>query len=141
MPGSKKPRKPMRHRPAAIPIMIRTGVDEERNFKLIPHQELDLLRRGEGNEVSFHTLACRVNWGAVMATRHPWSEDPKPAMRDALDALRMLKDRSQARGKWLATGDELRAIGEALTIVDDMQDATTRRHHRDALRVVLQMAT
>jgi hypothetical protein len=127
----------MRHRVAATPIMVAASQDCNRVLKLIPHQELDLIRRGIGNRESIDVLASRISWASVLADQVEFSEDPAPVICAGLDALRSVKARSVDTGRFGATGDELKALGAALTLTDDMHDATTRRQHRDALRVML----
>lgn len=122
----------------ASPILFAVDPNHNRNLKLIPHQELVELREGRGTETSWHTVTARLNFGAVLAMQHEFSEDPKPVLRRALDAVRSLKERYEDNGRYVLTGDELKAIGEGLTLTDDLQDATTRRHHRDALRLMLE---
>lgn len=131
----------MKRRPATVPILIGTDPEHDRNLKLIPHQELAEIREGRGTETSWNTVTARLNFGSVLAMSHEFSEDPKPAMKAALDAVRSLKARRESTGRYVLTGDELAAIGRGLTMTDDLQDATTRRQHRDALRVVLATAT
>jgi hypothetical protein len=142
MAGNSKPRKKRTRRATpAIPVLIATDPEQNRNLKLIPHQELAEIREGRGTETSWHTVTARLNFGSVLAMRHEFSEDPKPVMRAALDAVRALKARHESSGRYVLTGDELRAIGAGLTMTDDLQDATTRRQHRDALRIVMAAAT
>jgi len=124
-----------------VPILFRTDPEHDRNLKLIPHQELVELREGRGTETSWHTITARLNFGGVLAMQHEFSEDPKPMIKAALGAMQTLKARHESTGRYVLTGDELKAIGAGLTMTDDLQDATTRRQHRDALRVVMQVAT
>lgn len=148
MAGNKKPRKPMRrdkivHINPFNSIIAKLNPDDTRTLKLVPHQCLAEIREGRGTEQSWNTLACRVNWASVLVCNHEgieFSIDPKPAMLEALDALRALDARWKEKGRYVATGDELKAIGAALALADDIQDATTRRDHRDAFVTVLKVA-
>lgn len=146
MPSSKKPRKPMSrhkyvHHNPFNSVIAKLDPDNSRNLKLIPHQCLAELRQGRGTEEVWNTLTCRANWAAVLACNIEFEQDLKPAIRQALDALRAIEARFKERGRWIATGDELKAIGTALSLADDIQDVTTRRDHRDAFVTVMAVAT
>lgn len=137
MPKSKAPRKARRTVRGGIPMTIRFGAEDARTLKLIPHQSLDRLRRGVGEESDWHTLAARLNLGAVMSMRYEEYAAVQPDMARALDALRSIR----ARGRWdVASGDELKAIGVALYLIDDMQDGTTRRDLADSMAEVYREA-
>jgi hypothetical protein len=146
MPSSKKPRKPMSRRKYVHTnpfdsVISKLNPDDTRNLKLIPHQCLAELRMGRGSEEVWNTLACRVNWSGVLACNIEFEQDLRPAIREALDALRAIEARFKEINRWIASGDELKAIGEALTIADEIQDVTTRRDHRDAFVTVMAVAT
>lgn len=145
MPSSKKPRKPKKPRVVWTnpfnSIMSKLDPDNTRNLKLVPHQALTEIREGRGTESSWNTLACRINWAGVLACNIGFREDLRPPIKEALDALRALEARHRKKGRYIATGDELRALGLALTIADDIQDVTTRRDHRDAFVTVMAVAT
>lgn len=146
MPNNKRPRKPMKHRPALLaPINVAVHPDQARNLQLIPHQELAAIREGRGTETSWHTATARLNVGYVLGNilseDHELNPDPRPIVRLALDAMVQLRTRFDTTGKMIATGDELRAIGEGLNVTDELQSASTRRQQRDALRVVMATAT
>lgn len=139
MANNKKPRKPGQRRvltftsKGALPIIFRTAPDEERTLKLMPHTELASIREGFGNEESYWTVTSRLNWASTLASMVEFSSNPTPTINAALDALMALYARFKQVGKFVLKGEELRIIGEALTLADDMHDATTRRQHRDAL--------
>jgi len=146
MAGNKKPRKPMsRHKHVHTnpfnSVIAKLNPDDNRNLKLIPHQCLAELREGRANEVTRNTIAARLNWGSVLACNIKFEQDLRPSFKEALDAMRLIDARYTERGKYIATGDELKAIGDALTIADDIQDVTTRRDHRDAFVTVMAVAT
>jgi hypothetical protein len=149
MPASKRPRKPMRrdkivHTNPFNSVIARLDPEHTRNLKLVPHQCLAEIREGRGTEQSWNTLAARINWASVLVCNLDtiaFSDDPKPAMRRALDALRALDARYKERGRYVATGEEVKALGLALSLADDLQDVTTRREHRDALATVMAIAT
>lgn len=139
MAANKKPRKPGSRRvhtftsKGALPIIFRTAPEDERTLKLMPHTELATIRAGEGNEESYWTVTNRLNWASTLASMVEFSFSPTETINAALDALMALHERYKQVGKFVLKGEELRIIGEALTLADDMHDATTRRQHRDAL--------
>jgi hypothetical protein len=105
------------------------------NLQLPPHTVLDAFRRGVGDEPGWHTLACALNLGAVLARQQP--AEAQAVMSRALEAIVEVRARAAASGRWGVSGDEFRAIGEALTLSNEIQDISTRREIRDALNVVL----
>ena len=136
MPASKTPRK--RYRPKAgpaLPVLLRFSGKDARHLKMVPHLALAAIRNGSAVEADWHTLVCRLNWGIVL-TRFPEYQGVQPDFDDALNAALALKARADRTGRWVATGDELKAIGEALAICDEMQDGTTRKDLLAALQQV-----
>lgn len=138
MAGNKRPRKKHQPRPTLVrPITFAVDDDSRRILKLIPHKELDRFRAGEGTEGSWHDLVARLQFGRVISERNDFGMDLTTPFREALEAMASIKQRYDRVAKWGASGDEVKLIGQALVYADDMQDATTRREHRDVLRIVL----
>lgn len=139
MSGNKKPRKPGRSRvrsfttPGALPIIFRNDTESERVLKLMPHTELAELREGRGTEQGYWCVTNRLNYTSTLASMVEFSFDPAPVINAGLDAMVALDKRHKEVGKYVFRAEELKAVGEALTLADDMDDATTRRQHRDAL--------
>ena len=140
MPGNRKAkRKPGSSRvrtfttAGTLPIIFRTSAEGDRDLKLMPHTELSALREGKGNEESYWVVVNRLNWASTLAATIEFSFDPAPVINAALEALMALHGRAVDHGKYVFKAEELKAVGEALTLADDMQDATSRRQHRDAL--------
>lgn len=116
-----------------LPIIFRNSDDDERVLKLMPHTDFANLREGRGTEEAYWCVANRVNWASTLASMAEFSFDPAPVLNAAIEALLALHERAKAIGKYVLRAEEMKAIGEALTLADDMHDATTRRQHRDAL--------
>ena len=139
MPTSKKKRKQGRKSvhsfttAGTLPILFRTNAEDERTLKLMPHSDLAELREGNGTEDSFRCVSSRINWASALASMNNFSFDPAPVINAGVEAMESLGKRARQHGRYVLTGDELAAIGGALTLADDMHDATTRRQHRDAL--------
>jgi hypothetical protein len=141
MPGNKKSkRKPGKSRvhtfttKGMIPIIFRNDAETERELKLMAHSDLAAIRDGQGTQEQYWTVANRLNWANTLASMVEFSFDPAPTINAGLDAVLALNKRFIETGKLALEAGEVAAVGEALTLADDMQDATTRRQHRDAMR-------
>lgn len=142
MASNKKPRKKYVQKPSKqIPIGFGISSDDSRILKIIPHTELEKLRTGTADDYAWNTITCRLNFGYVLANNHEFGIDLKEPLRQALDAMVSIKERYASNQRWICKGDELKAIGAAINYTDEIQYATTRRNHRDALKVVLTLAT
>lgn len=138
MPTSKKPKRKYKPAPYRLPSTIRYSESQETQLQLIPHIALDLFRTGRATEGDWHTLACRISWGSVLATwHHPEVVDVSQAGAIAMHSAFERHSRTQ---KWGFSGEELRAVGDALNLVDDMQKAHTRRELVEALKYTLRVA-
>lgn len=125
-----------------LPKVYRFNKEAETNLQLIPHQELEALRTGNGSEQSFHTLAARLNVGLVCFQQY-WKDDMDNIllMDSALNSLVSVRERFQRTGKWGVSGDELKNIGTGLNLTDEAQLNLTRRDFGAALEYVLKVAS
>lgn len=139
MAGNKKTRKPGAKRvrtfvsKGMLPIIFRNAESDDQILKTMPHADLAILREGRGSDEQYWCVTNRINWASTLASMIEFSFDPAPILNAGLDAMMALMARKQAVGKFVFKAEELKAVGEALTLADDMHDATTRRQHRDAL--------
>ena len=141
MAGNKKPRKKHRPSQSVLPIVYRFNQKAELTLKLVPHEELDALVKGDASERSFHTLAARLNLGATCVRWYwPENKEANDLVNQSLDAITSVRDRAEKTGKWGVTGDEFRIIGEALNLADDTQEELTRKQIDKALTYVLEKA-
>lgn len=138
MATNKKPRKKYRPKypPGQLPTTIRHSSEADIDLQLVPHLEVDKLRDGTADEFTVNTLAFRLNWGYVMAGEYFDTPEAKKTIEEALQAIRSVKKRFAEVGKYGSTGVEFQALGLGLKLTDEMQKMTTRREHRDALRIV-----
>lgn len=136
MPTNKKPRKKHRPRPLADNPIFRFDAASERNLQLIPHQALDSIRQGEGQESDWHVLAARVNLGATLAYRRFDTPEARDLLDSAQDALRSGWERGERTGRWGFSGPEMTTVGQALNLTDEMQLQCTRIEISAALREV-----
>ncbi len=138
MANNKKTRKQYRAKYPAIPITIGLSSEQQTNLRLPPHMILDAFINGAGTEEGAHTLIAAVNLGAVLSRDYHFKV--QDAINPGLVAVQSVKDRGERNGKWGVTGDEYKAIAAALTLSDDMQDITTRKGLREAVRSVYKEA-
>ena len=136
MPSSSRPRRPYRAQQQRIPVLLRFSEHDGRQIKLMAHASLAAIREGAGSKEDWDTLAGRLNLGLVLS-RLPEYQGVAPDFDRALNGLVSLKERALRTGRWVATGDELKAMGEALVIADDIQDGTTRKDLLAALQTVM----
>lgn len=128
MPANKKPRKPHNktYQKGSLPLTIRFDEKAERDLQILPQASLTKYTAGEAEETDWHCLVQRLNCGQVMAHWY-YNEGIRATCREALDAMVAVRERYIKRKTWGMTGDELRIVGFALTLTDDMQKTSTRR--------------
>lgn len=143
MPGKKKPRK--KHRPAGRVSAnrikaFRYNSDADFWLKHMPHQALEALRNGTIDAAMHNMLVIRVLLGRQIVEDH--LVDPGEArqiMAAGVAAVESVAARYDRLGRFGATGEELRQIGDALNLCDDLQDITTRREQEVSLAAVLRI--
>jgi len=105
-------------------------------LKMMPHTALEAIRTGAATEEDISAIIIRIDWGAILIKNHFDQKQAGRVMNDGLNAVISLQNRLKDLGRYIATGEELKAIGDALNAVDDMQDTTTRREQWLALNEV-----
>ena len=139
MPSNKKPRKPKKYVPRTIPLTIRHNAESETALQLAPHSELMKLREGYGDIESWHTIVARLNIGLVAANAAGKEYQAKD-IRIGLDAMLKVQARFDKSGKWGLSGSDLREIGDALVLTDNLQLSLTRKQFAQAIDYVWQHA-
>ena len=139
MPSNKKPRKPKKFVPKTLPLTIRHNAESETALQLAPHAELMKLREGYGDIESWHTIVARLNIGLVAANA-AGKEDQAKDIRIGLDAMLKVQARFDKSGKWGLSGSDLREIGDALVLTDNLQLSLTRKQFAQAIDYVWQHA-
>ena len=139
MPSNKKPRKPKKYVPRTIPLTIRHNAESETALQLAPHAELMKLREGYGDIESWHTIVARLNIGLVAANA-AGKEDQAKDIRIGLDAMLKVQARYDKTGKWGLSGSDLREIGDALVLTDNLQLSLTRKQFAKAINYVWEHA-
>lgn len=139
MPKSKKPRKAYRPRNAegpVLPVVFRFSAEAETNLQTIPHVELNAMMRGDGTEYSLGAVNFRINCGYVLAGESFENESVRVDMEAGLAAIRAVVKRWRETGRIGCTGEQFRAIGQALVWCDEMQKVSTRRELLHACEIV-----
>lgn len=139
MPKSKKPRKAYRPRNTegpVLPVTFRFSAKAEMDLQTIPHVELDAMMRGEGTEYSLGAVNFRINCGYVLVGESFESEAVRADMEAGIVAMRAVVKRWREIGKIGCTGEQFRAIGQALVWCDEMQKVSTRRELLHACGIV-----
>ena len=139
MPSNKKPRKPKKFVPKTLPLTIRHNAESETALQLAPHSELMKLREGYGDIESWHTIVARLNIGLVAANA-VGKEDQAKDIRIGLDAMLKVQARYDKTGKWGLSGSDLREIGDALVLTDNLQLSLTRKQFAKSIDYVWEHA-
>ena len=139
MPSNKKPRKPKKFVPKTLPLTIRHNAESETALQLAPHAELMKLREGYGGIESWHTIVARLNIGLVAANA-AGKEDQAKDIRIGLDAMLKVQARFDKSGKWGLSGSDLREVGDALVLTDNLQLSLTRKQFAKAIDYVWEHA-
>lgn len=139
MPSNKKPRKPRKYVPKTLPLTIRHNEESETALQLAPHAELMKLREGYGDEGSWNTIVARLNIGLVAANDNN-KEDQAKEIRIGLDAMLKVQARFDKSGKWGLSGSDLKQVGDALILTDNLQLSLTRKQFAKAIDYVWQHA-
>lgn len=139
MAGNKKPRKKYKrivlvtnHTP--LPITLGLSAEQKQDLRLPYHLALDAMKRGAGNDDEAHLLFTSLLTARELSKK--FNADIQREVQEALDAVIAVKERGDKTGKWGVSGDQFRLISRGLVLMDDMQDAATRRDVRDALTAV-----
>lgn len=104
----------------------------------MPFGTLEAFREGTATEEAAHTLAAAVNLVVVMA--RDYVGDVQRIAESGLKAVASIFLREKDSGRWGCSGDEYRAIGEALNLSSQLQRDKTRREVATAIRQVLREA-
>ncbi|HYF57372.1 MAG TPA: hypothetical protein VEA81_00295 [Burkholderiaceae bacterium] len=118
-----------------MPAAFRHSPEAELQLQLVPHVDLERLRTGAADDMAWTTLATRINWGSVLA--HEYHPEAIETMEAAARALASVHQRHARLGTWGASGPEFTALGDALVVVDEMQQAHTKRELHAALQTVM----
>jgi hypothetical protein len=137
MAGNAKPRKKYvpKSVKGALPISIRHPKVEQDYQKYKFHQALSDLRSGKATDNDIGNMALRLAVCTVLA-KALYQGEPVAIMEKGIYTLEEVKCRFHRVGKWGALPAELDAIGAALLLADELQDATTRREQKMAAEAI-----
>ncbi|WP_439684846.1 hypothetical protein MNJPNG_04895 [Cupriavidus oxalaticus] len=125
-----------KYAPGAMPVTFALSTQMRTDLQLTPMGVLEAFREGTAGEREWHTLAAGINLAAVLSRTQP--RDVQTEIEAGMEALLSVRKRGDSTGKWGCSGDEYRAIRLALILGSDMQDASSRRSVRDAIRATIQ---
>jgi hypothetical protein len=126
--------KPVRQNPLQI-----YSEDVARSMLLVPHLHLDQFKRGTGTVEGWAAIAARLNFGQVLSLRH-FGEGPQTALNAGVEVMQAVVAHHALSGQYVMTDAQVCIVGEAIQIVDDMQQQTTKREHAAALRTMSKIA-
>ncbi len=148
MARNKKPRKAYRPRHVGTPVNLRWAVATDRKTYLdaAPWQALAALKALGPTMEHVATLESAT---ALLCEILPMASDlsdesraaAAPVAEAGYQAVKSVIEREARTGNVGATGPELVAIGDALTLLDQALTIASRREHRDALRKMLVRST
>ena len=129
MATSKKPRKKYNpHKLAtATPVTIRYNNKDALKLQLAPQISLGEFKSGKGHAANWHTIWWRIHFGKQLAHLFDGGEH-ETYLDQALAIMDDVKDRAQEEPYfWTIEPSDANVVGQVLTLVDEMQESTTRR--------------
>lgn len=130
-----------KYTPKPIVPMLMFGYDAAHalRLKMMPHAAFERLKDGVADDDDLATIVVRLDWGYILAKKI--FEEPviSGVLEKAFEGVKSLQNTINTSGLCIATEHELGAIGKGLTVVDDLQDNTTRREQWLALHDVRRM--
>lgn len=119
--------------PGTLPVVFALAPEKKTDLRLPYHLSLEALRNGKGGDDDSHTIFSSLLIGRELAKLY--QDETQQTVLRGIEAITAVKERGN-QGKWGVSGDQFKAISEALVLVDEMQDASTRREVRDAIKQV-----
>ncbi len=102
---------------------------------LQPHLCVEALHSDSGRPEHAWTVANCLNIAAMLSKDQ--SDELRSAIKTGLETIRRLMARCESSGEWACSQDEFGALKEAVTLSDELQEISTRREMRDAIRNVM----
>lgn len=138
MAGNKKPRKAYNPKyRGVLPVTIRHAEDHDHYMKIVPHQSFTKMVENEGDETTYANVIVRLNYGLEMA-KVIFTEDLVAKMDLALNAMEKVRELWETTKVWKMTTPQAEDILIGLNATDLMQDNTSRRELREAMRTTFQ---
>ena len=113
--------------------------DQKLLMKIKPHAYFIMMRVGQGTYEGWNMIAVRLNTGQYAANKH-FEPGPQEVVTEGLKALGEVHVRFLTQDRVGVSGDQMRAIGDALCMCDDLQDACKRREWLDVIDRVYTIA-
>jgi len=126
-------------RNVGLPLVFGLTQQMRTDLDLTPLGTLESFKEGTAGPEAAHTLAAAVDLAAVLAREY--TDEVQRIAYAALQAIRAIFWREEQTSRWGCSGDEYKAIREALLLSGDLQDKTTRRGVAKAIKQVLAEAS
>lgn len=92
-------------------------------MRLVGHEAMDSLRRGEGTHEHLQSMVEAANVAETLAKLHGLGKDWLPEISEARSCLHALSERGAAIGRYTMKANELKALNLLLEIHDAQLDA------------------
>lgn len=139
MPGNKRPKKKFKNTVCKLktnsPINIRYDKAGDLRLKLPPQVSLEQFKNNEGTMAAWTTLYFRIHVGIKLADKFD-TNSIMNHFNEAIDLLNNIKKNYVESNTWVFTGDDIDTLRAVLTVIDEMQDNTTRRDQLEAYNAV-----
>lgn len=138
MPGNKRPKKKFKNTVCKLktnsPINIRYDKAGDLRLKLPPQVSLEQFKNNEGTMAAWTTLYFRIHVGIKLADK--FNDSILVYLNEAIDLLDSIKKNYVEKNTWVFTGEDIDTVRAVLTVIDEMQDNTTRRDQLEAYNAV-----
>ena len=125
-------------RHVGLPLVYGLTRQMRTDLDLTPLGTLEAFREGTAGDEAAHTLAAAVDLAAVLA--RDYTDEVQVVAYAGLKAVEGIFQREKETGRWGCSGDEYKAVREALILSSDLQGSTTRRDVAKAINQVLREA-
>lgn len=134
MATSKKPRKKRNHNKTltVTPLTVRYSKNEGNILKFRIYFHLHRIASSDANAGDWLAIKFRLEVGILLSDFFLEKEKIDSLIHDALTLLDKIKERRESNGTWQITTEAEFQLRFVLSIVDDIQDNTTRKEQLPA---------
>lgn len=129
----KKRKKQYKPKPIVPMLMFAYDAEHAIRLKMLPHAAFGRLKDEVADGDDLATIVVRLDWGNILAKTIFDEPVINILLESAFEGVRTLQNTINKSGICIATEQELKSIGKGLTLVDDLQDNSTRREQWNAL--------
>lgn len=134
----KKSKYRQKYIPGTLPITFAMSQEMRNDLELTPLGMLESFREGTGTEEGYETIVAAINLAAVLSRAQ--SREAQEVIEKGMEAVLAIMERFKSSRRWGVSGDDYRAIGEALTLGTEMTGISSRREVAVAIQTVLDEA-